>query len=108
MINPVLTCLFEKYQKWVASGKPELDWASYANAAQECSTVDFKNLSESNISLDKSAIMKNQFSSHQSSTSHQSEDNTYLQDVFNVLGSYLFDCPPGFKWVPAGWKLKPI
>ena len=58
----------------MASGKPELDWASYANTAQECSTVDFKNLSESNISLDKCAIIKNQSSSHQSSTSHQSED----------------------------------
>ena len=26
----------------------------------------------------------------------------------NVLGPYLLDCPPGFKWVPAGWKLEPI
>ena len=52
--------------------------------------------------------MKNQSSSHQSSTSHQSEDNTYSQDLLNVLGSYPFDCPPGFKWVPAGWKHEPI
>ena len=52
------------------------------------STVNFKNLSESDISLDKSAIMKNKSSSHQSSTSHQSEDNTYSQDLLNVLGSY--------------------
>ena len=52
--------------------------------------------------------MKNQSSSHQSSTSNQSEDNTYSQDLLNVLGSYPFDCPPGFKWVPAGWKHEPI
>ena len=32
-------CLFEKYQKWVESGKPELDWASYTNTAQEPFTV---------------------------------------------------------------------
>ena len=101
-------CLFEKYQKWVESGKPELDWASYPNTAQGPSKVDFKNLSESNISLDKSAIINNQSSSHQSSTSHQSEDNTYSQDVLNVLGPYRFDCPTGFKWVPAGCKLEPI
>ena len=100
--------LFEKYQKWVESGKPESDWASYTNTAQEPSTVDFKNLNESNISLDKSAIKKNQSSSHQSSTSHQSEENNYLQDDLNVLGPYPFDCPSGFKWVPAGWKLEPI
>ena len=56
--NPVLTCLFEKYQKWVESGKPELDWASYNNTAQEPSAVDFKNLNESSISLGKSAIIK--------------------------------------------------
>ena len=99
--------LFQKYQKWVESGKPELDWASYDNTAQECSAVDFKNLNESNISLDKSAIIKNQSSSHQSSTLHQSEDNNYLQDVLNILGPYLFDYSPGFKWV-AGWKLEPI
>ena len=43
--------------------------------------------------LDKSAIIKNHSSSHQSSTSHQSEDNTYSQDVLNVLGPYPFDCP---------------
>ena len=24
------------------------------------------------------------------------------------IGSYLCDCPPGFKRVPAGWKLKPV
>ena len=52
--------------------------------------------------------MKNQSSSHQSSTSNQSEDNTYSQDLLNVLGSYPFDCPPGFKWVPAGSKHEPI
>ena len=52
--------------------------------------------------------MKNQSSSHQSSTSHKSEDNTYSQDVLNALGSYPFDCPPGFKWVPADWKHEPI
>ena len=99
--------LFEKYQKCVESEKPKSDWASYTNTAKEPSTVDFKNLSESDISLDKSAIMKNQSSSHQSSTSHQSEDNTYSQDVLNVLGPYLLDGPPGFKRVPAGWKLEP-
>ena len=43
--------------------------------------------------LDKSAITKNHSSSHQSSTSHQSEDNTYSQDILNVLGPYPFDCP---------------
>ena len=78
---------------------------------QYCSrafTVDFKNFNESNISLDKSAIKKNQSSSHQSSTSHQSEDNNYLQRILNVLGPYLFDCPSGFKWVPACWKLELI
>ena len=100
--------LFEKYQEWADSGKPELDWASYTNTTQEPSTVHFKNLSESNISLDKSPIIKNQSSSRESSTSHQSEDHTYLQDVLKVLGPYPFDCPPGFKWVPAGWKLEPI
>ena len=31
-----------------------------------------------------------------------------MQDVLNVLGPYPFDCPSGFKWVPAGWKLEPI
>ena len=100
--------LFGKYQEWADSGKPELDWASYTNTTQEPSTVHFKNLSESNISLDKSPIIKNQSSSHESSTSHQSEDHTYSQDVLKVLGPYPFDCPPGFKWVPAGWKLEPI
>ena len=100
-------CLFEKYQKWVESGKPELDWAPYNSTAQEPSAVDFKNLNESNISLDKSAIIKNQSSSHQSSNSHQSEDQNYSQDVLNILGPYLFDCPPGFERV-AGWKLEPI
>ena len=94
-------CLFEKYQKWVESGKPELDWASYNNTAQEPSAVDFENLNESNISLDKSAIIKNQ------SSSHQSEDKNYSQDVLNILGPYLFDCPPGFKWV-ADWKFEPV
>ena len=90
------------------SGKPELDWLSYTNTAQEPSTVDFKNLGELNICLDKSAIIKNQSSSNQSSNSHQNEDNNYLQDVMNVLGPYLFNCPPGIKWVPAGWKLELI
>ena len=99
-------CLFEKYQKWVESGKPELDWASYTNTTQEPSTVHFKNHCESKISLDKSAIIKNQ--SCQSSTSHQSEDNTYSQEVLKVLGPYSFNCPSGFKWVPAGWKLEQI
>ena len=42
--------LFEKYQKWAESGKPEFDWASYTNTTQEPSTVHFKNLSESNVS----------------------------------------------------------
>ena len=66
------------------------------------------NYGETNVSLDKSAIAKNQSFSHQSSNSHQSEDNNYLQDVLNVLGPYSFNCPPGFKWVPAGWKLELI
>ena len=79
------------------SGKPELDWVSYTNTTQELSAVDFKNLGESNISLDKSAIIKNQSSSHQSSTSNQSKDNTYSQDVLKVLGPYPFYCPPGFN-----------
>ena len=52
--------LFEKYQEWADSGKPELDWASYTNTTQEPSTVHFKNPSESNISLEKSPIIKNQ------------------------------------------------
>ena len=26
----------------------------------------------------------------------------------NVLGPYLFNCPPGIKWLPAGWKLELI
>ena len=51
-------CLFEKYQKYVESGKPELDWTSYTNTAQEPCTVDFKNHNESNKSLDKSTIKK--------------------------------------------------
>ena len=50
--------LFEKYQKWVEPGKPELDWVSYTNTAQEPSTADFKNFNESSISLDKSATKK--------------------------------------------------
>ena len=99
--------LFEKYQEWADSGKPELDWASYTNTTQEPSTVHFKNPAESNISLDKSPIIKNQSSSRESSTSHQSEDLTHF-DVLKVLGPYPFDCPPGFKWAPAGWKLEPI
>ena len=49
----------------------------------------------------------NNESSHQSSTSHQSEDNNYSQDVLNILGPYPFGCPPGFKWV-AGWKFELI
>ena len=90
--------LFEKCQKWAKSGKPEFDWALYTNTAQGPSTVDFKSLTESNVSLSKSTIIKNQCSPHQSSTSHQSEDNNYSQDVLNVLGPYPFDYPPGFKW----------
>ena len=90
------------------SGKQELDWALYTNIAPEPSTVAFKNLSESNVSLEKSAIIKNQSSSHENSTSHQSEDNNYLQDVLHVLEPYPFDCPLGFKWFPPGWKLEPI
>ena len=91
--------LFEEYQKWAESGKSELDYASYTNTSQEPSTVDLKKFSELNISLDKSAVIKNQSSFHQISTSRQSKDNNYLQDVLNVLGPYPFDCPPGFRWV---------
>ena len=57
--------------------------------------------------IDKSAIIKNHSSSHQSSTYHQTEDN-YLQDVLNVLEPYSFHCPPRFKWIHVGWKLEPI
>ena len=80
-------CPFEKYQKWAASRKPELDWVSYTKTVQEPSTVDFKNLSELNIFLDKSAIRKIQPSFHQSSTSHQIEDNAYSHKYY-LWGEY--------------------
>ena len=95
--------LLRRYEDWVASGKPPLDW-THCNNGKDIPEATGLNGSQSLREQQPSSSCANTPITSESALQNEFQFST---EVMQVIGSFPYPSPPGFKWVPNGWKLVP-
>ncbi|XP_057314858.1 uncharacterized protein LOC130656038 [Hydractinia symbiolongicarpus] len=110
--------LVHRYDEWVASGKPSLDWTT-CNSGKDAPKAVKKPLTDSNVefTVDNTST-ETKISTPKASGSKMCSNNTptkihssakhFSKQVMDTIGPFPFDAPLGFQWVPNGWKLEPV
>ena len=100
--------IVHKYEQWVTSGKPALDWSNCNNAKDV--PEERQQPSTPTVSTPSAVTTPPTIKMPETITPLITRDQPteYCQVVMDTIGPFPFACQSGFRWVPNGWKLERI